>query len=679
LFFAVGVLSGIYRLLPFGSVWNEVALALCFLLFLSFRWMPHSRLRKASGTLGLFAIALLGFLFVDVNTDSNSPDHLNHLAGKPAFYVARVASYAHEKENSWRLKASVEEVFVDGQWRTVSGNVFLYLSKRDRSAPYRYGDRLLIQGAPDRVTAPRNPGEFDYQRFLSFKNIFHQHFVLDRQIRWLSYEPANPVLAFAIRAREWSEQQLNSVIPAAREQAVANALVLGITDGLDNELTSAYAATGAMHVLAVSGLHVSIIYGLLLLVLKPFKRFRHGLAIQTVIALVVLWMYALVTGLSPSVLRAVTMFSFVVLARPFRQRTNIYNTLAAAAFCLLLYDPYLIMSVGFQLSFLAVLGIVYVQPLLYGWWEPKSYLVDQIWKISCVSIAAQLATFALGLLYFHQFPNYFLFSNLVVIPGSFGVLVGGLLALATAPLPILQHIVGTVLGWLIWLLNEFVLWVESWPYSLSDNWYINTFQCWTLLALVTCLVLMFQYRSVSWLYAAAACTVVFSVGNWLQFERERENDWLTVYHVNRLTAFDVISSGTAYQFMSVALRSDPAIIRFHITPNYLRTGVVRTNALDQYPAATLRNGVAWAVWKGQVIIHLQEKRFQLPVVKRIDWLIVSRQTLYDLTQLPSDLVVGCLIFDSSCPTAMVKKLTDQARIRGWRTHDVSQKALHIQL
>ena len=139
------------------------------------------------------------------------------------------------------------------------------------------------------------------------------------------------------------------------------------------------------------------------------------------------------------------MFSVVALARPWNQRTNIYNTLAASAFLLLLYEPYFIMSVGFQLSFLAVLGIVYLQPGLYNLWEPKRRIWDEVWKITCVSVAAQVATFSLGLLYFHQFPNYFFISNLFVIPVSFGVLVVGLVVLSVGFISPLAGFFGVIL------------------------------------------------------------------------------------------------------------------------------------------------------------------------------------------------------------------------------------------
>jgi competence protein ComEC len=679
LFFMAGVLLAIYSVLPFRHLWVYVTLSACSVLFFSFRWMPVQSLRTASGTLGLMTIFLLGFVSVAERTATLQPDHLLHVVEPPDAYVARISSYPHEKAKSWRLSAVVEQVRVGQQWQPVSGIIHLYLSKQDRVTPFEYGDRLLIRGAPQPVGAPHNPGEFDYQRFLSFKNIFHQHFVLGSQVQWLSHQPASPALALAIRARAWSEQQINEFIPTERERAVANALVLGITDGLDNELTSAYASTGAMHVLAVSGLHVSIIYGLLLLLLKPMERLRYGLALQTATALFVLWMYAAITGLSPSVLRAVTMFSFVVLAKPFQQRTNIYNTLAAAAFCLLVYDPYLIMSVGFQLSFLAVLGIVYLQPLLYNWWEPQSFWVDQVWKVSCVSIAAQLATFALGLLYFHQFPNYFLISNLVVIPASYGVLVGGLLLLAVAPVNWLETATGWCLDKFIGALNQFVFWIESWPYSLSENWYITTFQCWTLIALVTCVILLFQYRSMRWLYVSVLLALVFSLGNWQRFHQEIESDRLTVYHVRHETAFDVITAGTAFQKVTDALAANPQSLRFHLKPNQLRTAVVHTRSWDELPTTASRHGVTWLVWKENVIAHLQQKQFRLPQITHIDWLIVSRQTLYDLQILPENLVVRCLIFDSSCSPSLVAKLTEQAHARGWRTHDVSQQAFQVQL
>ena len=213
-----------------------------------------------------------------------------------------------------------------------------------------------------------------------------------------------------------------------------------------------------------------------------------------IISLVCLWAYAFVTGLSPSVLRAVTMFSFMAVAKPFSRSTNIYNTLAASAFILLLYNPFLIMSVGFQLSYLAVIGIVYLQKPLYNLWDPQNKIVDWCWSITCVSIAAQIATFALGLLYFHQFPVYFLFSNLFVIPGSFVVLVLGILLLAVSYFSPAAFAVGWLLEWTIKVLNIGVFAVEDLPYSLINGVYLTTFQCWLLMGVIILFILLFEFK-----------------------------------------------------------------------------------------------------------------------------------------------------------------------------------------
>jgi len=188
------------------------------------------------------------------------------------------------------------------------------------------------------------------------------------------------------------------------------------------------------------------------------------------------------------------MFSFIVVARPFGRDTNIYNTLAASAFLLLLYNPYLIMSVGFQLSYLAVVGIVYLQGPLYRLWEPTSLFWDKLWKVTCVSLAAQLATFSLGLFYFHQFPVYFLFSNLAVIPLSVVVLVMGVLLLVISPFVWLAGFTGLLLQFIISLLNGIVTFVEGLPFSLINGVYITALQCFALMGMIICVVPLFESR-----------------------------------------------------------------------------------------------------------------------------------------------------------------------------------------
>src|SRR5690606_29990590 len=172
-------------------------------------------------------------------------------------------------------------------------------------------------------------------------------------------------------------------------------------------------------------------------------------------------MYAFITGLSPSVLRAVVMFSLVTVARTISRRPSIYNTLGIAAFFLLLYEPYYLLDVGFQLSFLAVLGIVYLQPLLYKTVTFDNWLLDKVWALFTISVAAQLITFPLCLLYFHQFPVYFWLANLVVVPLSALALYTGVAALAFSWIPFLSELVFQSHFWSIWFMNEFTIRVHQ--------------------------------------------------------------------------------------------------------------------------------------------------------------------------------------------------------------------------
>jgi competence protein ComEC len=677
-FFCLGVLAAIYYQ-GLSARWVAgLALGSFFLFLCLFRW-PAQSLRTAAGVVVLFTFSMLGAWRVMHQIETRKSSHIIHLAVQPECYVAKIKSYAYERTGSWRHVATVERVRVQGSWQEASGTIYLYQKKKTGWEPLRYGDRLLVRGFPQAIAPPANPGEFNYRRFLSFRNIFHQHHVQVHEVVWAGYAPASPLLAAAMNIRRWAEHTLQTHIAAARELAVAHALVLGITDGIDNQLSGAYAATGSMHVLAVSGLHVGIIYGILFFFLRPLQHRRGGPILIACVSVAALWLYAMVTGLSPSVLRAVTMFSFVAMARPFSRQTNIYNTLAAAAFCLLLYDPLMIMAVGFQLSFLAVLGIVYIHPLIYTAWEPKNRWLDQLWNVTCVSLAAQAATFSLGLLYFHQFPNYFLFSNLVVIPAAFSVLVGGLALLAASPAAFLGKWIGLVLEKLIWGLNEFVLWVESWPYSLTDNWYVSTAQSWWLLALVVCLLLLFETRKASWLYAAAFFSFCFAAGSWYRFSQLAQPALFTVYSVRGHTAYDLISRGSAYEWTDTALQNNAARLRFHLGPQRLLAAVKQVRPLAQWPAHRVAHGVAWTVWQGRTIAHITQKNFVLPKIQSIDYLVVSNHTLRDVSQLPEWLQVRHFIVDASCPPRLAARLAAQATQRGWPVHICNEKFFQASL
>ena len=630
--FCAGIILGIY----FPDIMS-VPYAIGILACLVFGYFTVVTLKLISqrkwidpGFLGLAALFFIGYLNVLFNTDARNENHLTAISTPVEYYRGVVTDYPQEKENSWKQTIKVSFVKTNGKWQHYTGKVLLYFSKKTFDVPYTYGDELIIKGRFQNVQAPSNPGEFDYQKFLSFRNIGHQHYLNKDGVLYIAHSPPSRIISAAIKVREWSENKLKAVVKGEREQALACALVLGIVDGLDNEMLDAYAATGTMHVLAVSGLHVGILYWILLLVLRPLKKYKWGKWIITILSLFVLWGYACVTGLSPSVLRAVVMFSFMAVAYPLNFRTNIYNTLAASAVCILLINPYLLMSVGFQLSYLAVLGIVYFYPFLYGLIEPANKFWDEIWKISCVSIAAQLATLALGLFYFHQFPNYFLLSNLVVVPLSFVILVSGLTILAFSFIHPLIYFLGYLLTYMIKLLNYMIFAVEAFPFSLIEGIYITATQCWMVIIFIVSVSLFFKLRKVYYLYLCMACVTVFSFISWNHFLNEISQPRIVIYKVSGYSAFDLMDRGSAYFFADSILQTDKRKLSFHIHPNRLQCGINQLHALNEQAFIKPFQGGQLVLWKGKVIMRLNQSDFRLPESIHVDYLIVSENAVENL-------------------------------------------------
>ena len=623
-FFIAGILLAIY--IPDAlSIQLAIALAVSLLIiYFSLYLVVKKKTGAWPGSIALLSVFLFGYCRLYFSTQSHVPDHLLSIKEKLTAYRAIVRSVPEEKSKSWKVEVELVDTKTD-DWKTTKGKILLYVAKTSSKPNWSYGDLLLINGSPREINPPGNPGEFDFKRFLGFKNIYHQHFVQPTYIRLLDRAEGKGFIYYSHQARAWSMRKLNRFVQGEQQQVIAAALVLGVTDGIDNDLQNAYAASGAMHVLAVSGLHVGIIYAIILFLLKPLGKYSWSRWLVAAISLFSLWAFAFVTGLSPSVLRAVTMFSFIAVARPLGWRTNIYNTLAGSAFVLLIYNPYLVMSVGFQLSYLAVLGIVYLQRPIYNLWSIDNKAGDWIWQITCVSIAAQVATFSLGLLYFHQFPVYFIVSNLFVIPLSTGVLVIGIFLLAISFIAPLAGMIGFVLEWIIKALNWIVFRTEDLPFSLINNIYLTTFQCWLLMGIILSIILLFEYRNIKWLYAGFGFTVLFAIGQWIHFYVDVKKNEFVVYNINGHQAIEFISNGNSVFVSDSLLKSDNERIRFHIQPNRLRHGIATITSVDTNSFDTL--GVNYFWWRKKLIGFVTDKEFKLPQNIELDYLVVSNNSM----------------------------------------------------
>lgn len=557
----LGVILGFYTSFKMEFIW---------LLFLLFPLIIVGILGKNKNYHRVFGLGstvfffCLGVYLVKINTSIYHEAYFIHsTSDENDIFQVQLMEEPEVKENSIKCFANVLAV---NQKATI-GTTLIYFKKSPKTQTLQYGDVICLQTKFTEIKSTGNPNEFNYSNYLNKKDIYHQAYVRDSALILVKNEGSSFV--------KWLNNSRNFLINLLDKSglknenlAVAKALILGEKSGLDRETMNAYSASGTMHVLAVSGLHVGIVMLLLSFILKPLKNIPKGRLIYVTLLVVFIWLYALLTGLCPSVMRATFMFTFVILGKEMERDTSVYQSIMVSAFLLILMDPMVIFDVGFQLSYLAVIGIVFFQPKIYKLYFSKYYLVDKIWQITSVSIAAQLATVSLGLFYFHQFPNLFLISNLIAIPISFVILMIGLIYLAVNWIPLVNELCFYLLDFSLTILNKSVQWIEQIPYSIYSGVWIHWYEAiWHYLIIIV-ISLMFIYRKAKFLIGSMVMIIVllcFNIYEKIQFQRSNQ---LVVYNIDDAIAIDVFEGQFNTFRANQTLLKDDDKLSFHVKPNW---------------------------------------------------------------------------------------------------------------
>lgn len=359
-------------------------------------------------------------------------------------------------------------VLIRGEGIPTSTKMILYIAQDKESRELKDGDLLLINNARCPQPPKVSQGEFDYQRYLHIKGFSGSLYI--KQNEWGKWGVGKEfsISREARKMRKKILSQLEQWQLSDDEFGVLSALVLGEKRLLDKSIQNDYSATGASHILAVSGLHVGVVFFIFTWVLKWILRSMKWEKLRIVISLLFLWIYTFITGLSPSVVRASTMLTLAAFSTILHKHSSIYNTLFASAFLMLLYNPNYLYDISFQLSYLALLSILLFQNRIYRIAEFRS-IPDKIWSLLSVSLAAQIGTLPLTLYCFKQFSNYFWFSGLIVVPLS-GVIIYLTLALIIFGwVPYLSDLLATLVDWTLLGMNKSITWMSKLPYSTVVN------------------------------------------------------------------------------------------------------------------------------------------------------------------------------------------------------------------
>jgi len=585
--YVIGVLCRVY--LPFQILISPLffAFVALVLIVLSLRpkLLPY-KFRNFYGWLIFLMMASIAYQQSDKFLKQKSDDFL---FDKDHFLLLKVSEAAVERTNTFRIVCRLKRIDGDSTKHLLSSKVLVYLEKDPLSKSIRYGDYLFAKARLQEIRSPQNPHEFNYQKYLTYHQIDAQIYLKKgsfKLIRSNSFSVKN----LALEIRNYLLKQLQKGGLREDVLAVAYAILLGSDELLDPELQQQFSAAGAMHILCVSGLHVGVIYLLFNSMLSFLAKFKGGRIIRALIVLNLIWLYALITGLSPSVLRAATMLSFIILGEILSRRGNIFNSMAASALVLLMFNPLMIMEVGFQLSYAAVLGIVSLHKPLKSIWFPEYWIIEKVWSIAIISVAAQLATFPLAIYYFHQFPTYFLLSNLMVVFLAAFIINVGFTFFILVKIPILNSLLVKLLGFLISTLNYIVNFIEQLPNSTLTGLVLNLSEIALIYIIIISTFQAIQNRLKAGIilmsFSLLMLVLSFSYRNF-DFSRDKK---IVFYQINNSLGIDFIANQKNILVMDSLLLKEQQKISYHILNNQIYSGIGESNNIalwDSFQDSTL--------------------------------------------------------------------------------------------
>ena len=543
-------------------------------------------------------------------------------------------------------------------------------SGQQKDKKLNFGDRIIIRGAPKAIGKPANPKEFDYAGYMSRRNIFWQHWVNESDIiKALPYKGVSiNQQKHAIRAR--LQQAISSHLRPVESQEIAGAMLLGDRGGVSDDLEDSFARSGTMHILAVSGLHLGILYWLLLQLIGPWRRHFILKWLFILISLLALWSFALITGLAASTQRAAIMFSILLLGNTLKKDSNSVNALGVSALIILWVEPHQLYSVGFQLSYMALAGILYLQPLIARWWQVQNRALKYFWELISVSLAAQVAVLPLTVYYFHQFPVYFLLSNLLLIPLAFAIVVMGIFFFIGLQLPSMVFLVATPLSQLTRIAGIIVQEIGDLPGSTVHDLEINQWELAVFYSLLWAFVVFCQTRSrAPWLFFLGLSIVVVVARDYQKIKISRRQ-MIAVYQVPGHIAMDFIDQDRFQTVMDPGLVADTSTVEYKIK-NFRRYLQLNHLLTDVVPSISTSTFDLW-MFKGKRVLLIKAptgKWINGNIKLKSHIVIVSNNSVKSIDLLKRWLMADLLLIDGSNDPWIARKLEEQAIKEGINVHN----------
>ncbi|BDS11671.1 ComEC/Rec2 family competence protein [Aureispira anguillae] len=629
-------------------------------------------------------LSQMGYLMSYIQDDRNNTTHIQQQLLPKATYLATISSIPKINLKSIRTTLSIEGLqSTQNKLTACSGEVLAYFQLDTISSRLNYGDQILFQAAVKPLTQPLNPKAFDQRSYYHPKNIYHQTYLPTQQWVKINTNQNKSLYQFIHACKGQLLKILQQHLPSPNEYAVAAALILGAKDQLNKEIRNAYADTGAMHVLAVSGLHIGILAGLISFLLGLIRsENRKWKKVKTLLLLSLLWGFALLTGASASVLRACTMFSFILVGQLLGRKINVYNSLAASAFLLLCINPFLLFDVGFQLSYLALIGIIYLHPKIYKFWYIEHTVGNWIWKGLALSIAAQISTFPISLYYFHQFPVFFWLSG-VVVTAAAGLILGiGLCLFLLYFVPVLSTALGYLLYAAVWLMNSLIFAIQQLPGAVWDGFWLESWQMWSWYGLIISTIYLLSKRQLKWAFIPLSfCTILLGHHALQRYDQSQQVQFC-IYNHRKNTLFSYITGRNCITWADSNLIGTPQMQ--YSQQNHLWSMGINDHQIYSLEDSIQTNKVHYRNKKGQffrqrlALYTPQSTLQQSHAILEVDYVLVQgNPKLKSIRQIEQLYFYKKLLFDASNSPWKIKQWVKECQALNIDFVDISSEGAWV--
>jgi competence protein ComEC len=666
-----------------------IIIPLCYILLSKFYFSKkhqYFKFRWIDGLCLTLIFLIGGYLITYSNNQLISKKHFSHFLIPGSTIVIKITQPPEEKTKTLKIQADVIAVINSNSNIQATGKILTYIGKDSLAKSLVYGDIIAVKNNFTDIPAPMNPGQFDYKSNLANKSIHQQSYLKSDQWKFICHGKQHAFMRAMFRIRNVFHESIRANFKDESQQAILLALLIGYTSEITDEIRQSFTDTGIMHLLAVSGMHVGLIFMVLNLIFKSLLKLRYGNIFFIIAITIILWIYAGITGFSPSVLRATIMFNFLLIGKNIRKVNFIYNSILVSIFFLLLYDPLLIYNVGFQLSYAAVIGIVFVQPYLNSLLTSKSWIIQKLWPLISVTLSAQFFTLPLILYYFSQFPVYFFISNLLIIPISTLVIYLGFVVVFFNVLGVssFTFIFAFITKYTMELMTRIIFYIRQLPFGLIDNIYLNSFMALILFIaiLYMCFWIFYKNRRYLILCLVSLIVFVFSISIWNFKNLKREQ--LVIYGIPGQTliaiqehkkGYYIGDSSIIYNSKQLRINSFRNMIEsgisFRNTPRYIIDHKIENNNLIVNNRLICANSI-----RILCLDHAYHPCFSTERIK-VDFLLLAHNPIVKIEDLKKDYEFMQIVFDCSDTPWKIKQWKSDCEKQQIKYYDINSSGAMI--